>query len=152
MSCDVGHRPGSHSVLLWLWYRLVATAPIGPLAWEPPYAMGVVLKTFLKIEKIKNSTSITSHFFFCKNIKFYSLKNFAYTIQCNQLLSGYCWGFYWQPAACGSSRARNGTYTTTADLGHCSDNTVSLTHCATRELCYHVTLFIFLTSSCFPIT
>ena len=66
MSCDVGHRPGSHSVLLWLWYRLVATAPIGPLAWEPPYAMGVVLKTFLKIEKIKNSTSITSHFFFAR--------------------------------------------------------------------------------------
>ena len=28
-------------VLLWLWHRLVATAPIGPLAWEPPYAMGV---------------------------------------------------------------------------------------------------------------
>jgi len=26
--------------LLWLWRRLVATAPIGPLAWEPPYAAG----------------------------------------------------------------------------------------------------------------
>ena len=25
--------------LLWLWRRLVATAPIRPLAWEPPYAM-----------------------------------------------------------------------------------------------------------------
>ena len=30
--------------LLWLWCRLVATAPIQPLVWEPPYAMGVVLK------------------------------------------------------------------------------------------------------------
>ena len=26
--------------LLWLWRRLAATAPIGPLAWEPPYAAG----------------------------------------------------------------------------------------------------------------
>jgi len=26
--------------LLWLWHRLVATAPIRPLAWEPPYAEG----------------------------------------------------------------------------------------------------------------
>ena len=30
--------------LLWLWHRPEATAPIGPLAWEPPYAMGVALK------------------------------------------------------------------------------------------------------------
>ena len=27
-------------VLLWLWCRLAATAPIRPLAWEPPYAVG----------------------------------------------------------------------------------------------------------------
>ena len=26
--------------LLWLWCRPVATAPIRPLAWEPPYAAG----------------------------------------------------------------------------------------------------------------
>ena len=30
--------------LLWLWYRLVATVPIGPLAWEPPYAAGAALE------------------------------------------------------------------------------------------------------------
>ena len=30
--------------LLWLWCRLVATAPIGPLAWEPLYAAGVDIK------------------------------------------------------------------------------------------------------------
>ena len=29
-----------NSALLWLWCRPVATAPIGPLAWEPPYAEG----------------------------------------------------------------------------------------------------------------
>ena len=44
MSCGVGCRRGSDPALLWLWLwlwrRLVATAPIQPLAWEPPYAAG----------------------------------------------------------------------------------------------------------------
>ena len=47
MNCGVGRRHGSDGsdpALLWLWYRLVATAPIGPLAWEPPYAAGAALK------------------------------------------------------------------------------------------------------------
>ena len=41
MSCGVSHRLGSDPTLLWLWRRPVATAPFGPLAWEPPYAEGV---------------------------------------------------------------------------------------------------------------
>ena len=44
LSCDAGHRCGSDLVLLWLWRRLAATAPIGPLAWEPLYASGDTLK------------------------------------------------------------------------------------------------------------
>ena len=40
MSCGVGRRHGSEPALLWLWCRLVATAPTQPLAWEPPYAEG----------------------------------------------------------------------------------------------------------------
>ena len=44
MSCGVGGRHGLDLALLWLWHRPVATAPIGPLAWEPPYATGVSLK------------------------------------------------------------------------------------------------------------
>ena len=44
MSCGVDHRCGSDPVLLCLWYRLAATAPIGPLAWELPYAVGAALK------------------------------------------------------------------------------------------------------------
>ena len=44
MLCGVGHRCSADPTLLWLCHRLVATAPIGPLAWEPPYAMGVVLE------------------------------------------------------------------------------------------------------------
>ena len=39
MSCGVARRRGSDLALLWLWHRLVATAPIGPLTWEPPDAM-----------------------------------------------------------------------------------------------------------------
>ena len=31
-------------VLLWLWRRPAATAPIRPLAWEPPHAIGAALK------------------------------------------------------------------------------------------------------------
>ena len=45
MSCGVGYRCSLDPVLLWLWCRPVAIAPIGPLAWEGPYAMGVALKS-----------------------------------------------------------------------------------------------------------
>ena len=39
-------------VLLWLWCRLAATALIRPLAWEPPYTVGVALK---KKKKLKSN-------------------------------------------------------------------------------------------------
>ena len=51
MSCGVGRRRGSDPALLWLWCRLTATAPIGPLAWDPPYAMGAALKRRQKEKK-----------------------------------------------------------------------------------------------------
>ena len=44
MSCGVDHRQDSDLALVWLWHRLTGTAPIRPLAWEPPCAGGVVLK------------------------------------------------------------------------------------------------------------
>ena len=37
--------------LLWLWCRPAATALIGPLAWEPPYAAGAALKRQKKKKK-----------------------------------------------------------------------------------------------------
>ena len=40
--------------LLWLWCRPAATAPIRPLTWEPPYAMGEALKKKDKRQKTKN--------------------------------------------------------------------------------------------------
>ena len=48
MSCGVDHRSGSDPVLLWLWCRPAAVAPIRPLAWEPQYAMSVALKRLKK--------------------------------------------------------------------------------------------------------
>ena len=36
----VGRRRGSDLASLWLWCRPAAAAPIRPLAWEPPYAVG----------------------------------------------------------------------------------------------------------------
>ena len=44
VSCGLGHRCSSDPMLLWLWHGSAAIAPIRPLAWEPPYAMGVALK------------------------------------------------------------------------------------------------------------
>ena len=37
MSCGVGQRGSSDPELLCQWCPLAATAPIQPLAWEPPY-------------------------------------------------------------------------------------------------------------------
>ena len=42
VSCGVGHKRILDLALLWC--RLVATAPIQPLAWELPYASGAALK------------------------------------------------------------------------------------------------------------
>ena len=43
-SYSISQGCGSDLVLLWLWLWPAAAAPIGPLAWELPYAMGVALK------------------------------------------------------------------------------------------------------------
>ena len=44
MSCGVGCRHCLDLVLLWLWCRPTAAAPIRPLVWEPPYAAGATLE------------------------------------------------------------------------------------------------------------
>ena len=52
MSCGVGYRPGLDPELLWLWCRPAAAAPIPPLAWETPYAVGMALEK-AKTQKTK---------------------------------------------------------------------------------------------------
>ena len=47
------HRHSSDLILLWLWCRPTAAAPIQPLAWELPYAIGAALKRKKNL-KIKN--------------------------------------------------------------------------------------------------
>ena len=68
MSFSVGCRRGLDPVLLWFWCRPAATAPIRPLAWEPPYATSVALEKTKRPKKKKKKkrplpTLITSlHF------------------------------------------------------------------------------------------
>ena len=51
VSCGAGCRHGLDLVLLWLWSRPAATAPIKLLAWEPPYATGAALEKTKKRKK-----------------------------------------------------------------------------------------------------
>ena len=55
MSWGVDCICSSDPALPWLWYRPVVEAPIQPLAWELPYAAGVVLKK-KKIDRCLLST------------------------------------------------------------------------------------------------
>ena len=71
----VGSIPGlvqwvNDPALLWLWCRPAAAAPIRPLAWEPPYAVGVALekpkkdhKKLTVIHKVNYFTNLTAFFF-----------------------------------------------------------------------------------------
>ena len=56
VSC--GYRHGSDLVLVWLWCGPVATAPIRPLSWEPPYAARAALKKKSKRQKKKKKKKI----------------------------------------------------------------------------------------------
>ena len=53
IQCGVGCRCGSDPELLCLWYSLVATTLIRPLAWEPPYAAGAALEKAKRRKKKK---------------------------------------------------------------------------------------------------
>ena len=65
MSYGIGHRCSSDLTLLWLWCSLAAAAPIQPLAWEPPYTMGVALKKNEMIEKISIRDNTTGGHTMC---------------------------------------------------------------------------------------
>ena len=65
MSCGVSHRHGLDLVLLWLHHRPVAVAPTGPLAWEPPYAVGAGLKRQQQQQQQKRMGSILIRFLLC---------------------------------------------------------------------------------------
>ena len=58
VSCGVGRRRGLDSTLLWLWHRPVAMAPIRPLSWESPHAMGAALEKAKKKKKKKRQNIV----------------------------------------------------------------------------------------------
>ena len=59
MSCGVGHRYSLDLVLLWLWCRPATVAPIQPLAWELPYALGGAPKKKGVISRLRGQKSLT---------------------------------------------------------------------------------------------
>ena len=65
MGCGVVRRRGLDPELLWLWRRPVDTAPIRPLAWEPPYAVNATLKRKKKKKKTDDKSSCQSTLSYC---------------------------------------------------------------------------------------
>ena len=63
MSCGVGQRRGLDLKLLWLWPE--ATAPIRPLAWEPPCAVDEALKRKKKKKIVVKYVAFTILSFSC---------------------------------------------------------------------------------------
>ena len=49
--------------MLWLWRRPAATALIGPLAWEPPYARSEALEKTKKKKKKKKKTNTIKKYY-----------------------------------------------------------------------------------------
>ena len=58
MSDGVGCRCSLDLALLWLWGRPAAVAPIQPLAWELPYAVGVAFKKDQKNKQNNNKKTL----------------------------------------------------------------------------------------------
>ena len=64
MSYGVGRRHASDLALLWLWCKPAATAPIQPLAWAPPHAVGAALEKTER-QKKKEKKKVLSFFNLC---------------------------------------------------------------------------------------
>ena len=96
MSCDLGHRHGSDPAWLWLWHRPAAEAPIRPLAWELPYAIGAALKSKRKKKKSKQNKqtyrlgiiSNRNLLITVLHIRKSKIKSLADSVSCEDLPSG----------------------------------------------------------------
>ena len=72
MSCGVGGRCSSDPALLLLWRRPVATAPIRPLAWEPPYAMAAA-QEMAKRQKNEKKREHILFKLYCSSLNVYKI-------------------------------------------------------------------------------
>ena len=65
--CEVPHKRTRNApfALLWLWCRPAAVAPIGPLAWEAPYATGAVQEKAKKKKKRKKEIHLLEFPLWC---------------------------------------------------------------------------------------
>jgi len=109
VNCGVGRRRSSDPALLWLWHRPGATAPIRPLAWKVPYAVGVALE---KAKKQKKKKEKEAH-------SFVAGTDFVCVCLFRTASKPY-----------GSSQARGWTGAAANNLYHSHSNTESLTHWA----------------------
>ena len=83
MSFGVGQKRRSDPALLWLWRRPAAVAPIRPLAWEPPNALGATLKGQKKKNLIRKNNKNLNNFLsgtLCvlKRTLYFSVINYIY--------------------------------------------------------------------------
>ena len=67
-------------MLLWPWHRPVATAPIQPLAWETPYAVGAAQEM---VQRQQQQKKIFSHAYFLLN----KFKHYFIKLKRNSILS-----------------------------------------------------------------
>ena len=78
LSCGVSCGSGSDLVWLRLWARPAAIAPIRPLAWELPYAMG----TALKYKKLQQQKTSCIPFKYVHKVKQYFYFTFFFNLFC----------------------------------------------------------------------
>ena len=112
----MGHRFGSDAELLWLWRRPEATAPIGPLAWEPPYAWERPKKSQNKKNPKKNL------FNFERSVDFQRVTKIVESHVLFTRLPSMVISFFFWP--------HSGHMESASNLSHSCGNTRSLTHCA----------------------
>ena len=72
-------------MLLWLWRSLVSTALIRPLAWGPPYALGVA-QEMAKRQKKKKRKRILSSF----SLMFFCIFFLVLHIYCAKMVKCFC--------------------------------------------------------------
>ena len=84
-SCSISHRCGLDPVLLWLWCRPAAAAPIPALAQELPQGSGVALK---RKKKVKDEGSLEDQKKFKWELSkpLLALKNQSQAKECGHLL------------------------------------------------------------------